>query len=173
MAEERGGTQRPHRTDRPPFGGPRPFRPPPRQDTAPLVHTFRLREGDREIEVSGSAVFVRQALDDLPILLSKLRGEEAPRSASIRMPPPGGGAALPASRAEQATPARRFAGNGSVEERILAVLREADRPLAVAAIRKRLGSDVTPQQVRRAIERASDRISTSRDRPATYRIAER
>ena len=31
--------------------------------SAPPVHTVRVRDGDREIEVSGSAVFVRQVLD--------------------------------------------------------------------------------------------------------------
>jgi hypothetical protein len=48
----------------------------------------RLRDGDREIEVSGSAVFIRQVLDDLPALWARLRGETAPRPAAIRMPQP-------------------------------------------------------------------------------------
>jgi hypothetical protein len=54
------------------------------------TQTVRLREGDREAEISGSAAFVRQALDDLPSLFARLRGEApAPtRPSSISMPPP-------------------------------------------------------------------------------------
>src|SRR3982075_4651903 len=51
------------------------------------LHTVRLRDGDREVEVSGSAGFVRQLLDDLPALLGRLRSEPTSRSASISMPP--------------------------------------------------------------------------------------
>lgn len=39
-------------------------------------------------EVSGSPAFVRQVLDDLPVLWARLHGEGAPRRASIRMPEP-------------------------------------------------------------------------------------
>jgi hypothetical protein len=48
----------------------------------------RLQDGDRLVEVSGSAPFVRQVLDDLPSLWARLRGEGSPRPASIRMPRP-------------------------------------------------------------------------------------
>jgi hypothetical protein len=57
---------------------------------APL-HSVRLREGDREVEVSGTPDFIRQTLDDLPHLLARLRGEAAGppgRPASISLPPP-------------------------------------------------------------------------------------
>src|SRR5437870_8331716 len=75
---------------RPPFAGPRPpFRPPGRfEPAAPMVHTVRLRDGDRELEVSGSAVFVRQLLDDLASLWPRLHGEGHSRPAHIGMPPP-------------------------------------------------------------------------------------
>ncbi len=63
--------------------------------------------------------------------------------------------------------------NGSIEDRVLAILRESRRPLAVAAIRKRLGTDVTPQQVRRVLERAGKRVTASGQRPATYRLSDR
>ena len=134
---------------------------------------MRLRDGDREIEVSGSAPFVRQVLDDLPALLAKLRGDASPRPAAIRMPsatenPP---LEVVGSPVEAALPPAE--SNGSMEDRILAILREARRPLAVAAIRKRLGPQVTPQQVRRVLERAGDRVAVTGQRPATYRLAER
>ena len=50
--------------------------------------TVRVRDGDREIEVSGSAVFVRQVLDDLQNIWARLRGDAPQRPASIRMPEP-------------------------------------------------------------------------------------
>ncbi|MBV8300542.1 MAG: hypothetical protein JOY68_01300 [Candidatus Dormibacteraeota bacterium] len=49
---------------------------------------MRLQDGDRVFEVSGSPAFVRQVLDDLPVLWARLHGEGAPRRASIRMPEP-------------------------------------------------------------------------------------
>jgi len=172
VAEDRGAPRRPPRDDR--HGpGPRPFRPLLRPEPPPLLHTLRLREGDREVEVSGSAVFVRQALDDLPSLLAKLHGEPSPQPQSIRMPAPRPAAAHRIEPPEAAPRGSTADGNGSFDERVLSVLRDADRPLAVAAIRKRLGSNVTPQQVRSALERARDRIITVNNRPATYRIAER
>src|SRR5207244_12970592 len=68
----------------PPFSGPRPFRPPGRLEPAPpMVHTVRLRDGERELEVSGSAVFVRQLLDDLASLWPRLHGEGPARPAHI------------------------------------------------------------------------------------------
>src|ERR1700676_4269174 len=92
--------------DRPSFSGPRqfsgprpnfnnndsrpPFRPAPRVEVpaAPMAHSLRLRDGDREIEVSGSAAFVRQVLDDLPAMWTRLHGEGATRPARIDLPPP-------------------------------------------------------------------------------------
>jgi len=80
---------RPDDRGRPGPPGPRPFRPGPRPDFGPpLVHTLRLREGEREIEMTGTAAFIRQMLDDIPGLLARLRGETPPRPAAIRMPSP-------------------------------------------------------------------------------------
>ena len=175
MADDRSPRPRPpfrgDRPDRPPFGTPRPpFRQPSFEPQAP--HTLRLRDGEREIEVTGTAVFVRQVLDDLPALIAKLRGDSPLRPAAIRMP-----------AAEEPAPAdvlvrppeapRPPERNGSIEERVLAVLREARKPMAVAAIRKRLGPQVTPQQVRRVLERAGERVAVSGQRPATYRLTDR
>src|SRR5579864_5250746 len=76
--------------DRPNFQSPRPpFRPGPRPDQAPPpLHSVRLRDGEREIEVSGSPAFVRQVLDDLQSIWAQLRGEPPRQPASIRMPAP-------------------------------------------------------------------------------------
>jgi hypothetical protein len=176
MADERPAHQRPFRNDRPQFGGgPRPpFRPGPRPEPPPAQtpHAFRLRDGDREIEVSGSAPFVRQLLDDLPSLLAKLRGEPAVSPRAIRMPSPPEATALEVVGSPLETP-EAPQRNGSIEDRVLAILRESRRPLAVAAIRKRLGTDVTPQQVRRVLERAGKRVTASGQRPATYRLSDR
>ncbi|MGA8665796.1 MAG: hypothetical protein WB804_02900, partial [Candidatus Dormiibacterota bacterium] len=91
-------------SDRPSFSGPRqfsgprpnfnnsdtrpPFRPSPRVEVpaAPISHSLRLRDGDREIEVSGSAAFVRQVLDDLPAMWTRLHGEGSTRPARIDLP---------------------------------------------------------------------------------------
>ena len=93
-----------HSSDRPSFSGPRqfsgprpnfntsdtrpPFRPSPRVEVpaAPISHSLRLRDGDREIEVSGSAAFVRQVLDDLPAMWTRLHGEGSTRPARIDLP---------------------------------------------------------------------------------------
>ncbi|MBV8194114.1 MAG: hypothetical protein JOY80_01155 [Candidatus Dormibacteraeota bacterium] len=77
---------RAHQEDRGPAQPPRPFRPGPRPDFTPLLHTLRLRNGEREIEVSGSAGFIRQMLDDLPDLWARLEGRAPSQPASIRMP---------------------------------------------------------------------------------------
>ena len=129
---------------RPPFAGPRPpFRPPGRfEPAAPMVHTVRLRDGDRELEVSGSAVFVRQLLDDLASLWPRLHGEGHSRPAHISMPPPPAREATATATvaATPATPAPHapHAPHATLDDRIFSVLKEAARPLAVAAIRKRL-----------------------------------
>lgn len=53
-----------------------------------MTHTLRLRDGDREIEVSGSAGFIRQVMDDIPDLWSRLHGQRPAQPAAIRMPRP-------------------------------------------------------------------------------------
>ncbi len=175
-AGDRGSFDRPRPTgDRGGFERPRFNRPAPpisAQGSPGPMHSVKLREGDRELEVSGSAAFVRQIVDDLPVLLAKLRGETPPRPAAISMPP--------ATVAPEVVPVPlepQVAANGhapkkrpsTLESKILAVMRTEKRPLAVAAIRKLLGDDVTAQQVRRTLER-STRVVASQDRPATYRV---
>lgn len=181
----------------------------PRGPTLPPepVHAVRLREGDREVEISGSAAFVQATLQDLPQLLSRLRGEtRAPQSAiSLPQPPPGGravdpagatptapvapvtpsGTSLPAERSRgsatatvtaspsvQAEPSPPMGGNGAttLESRVLAILTDAERPLEIAEIRRRLAEPVTGQQVRRILERAADRVVSVGGRPAAYRL---
>ena len=103
MPDDRPYQGRPS-SDRPSFSGPRqfsgprpnynnndsrpPFRPAPRVEVpaAPMAHSLRLRDGDREIEVSGSAAFVRQVLDDLPAMWTRLHGEGSTRPARIDLP---------------------------------------------------------------------------------------
>jgi hypothetical protein len=165
--------------DRPPFGGPRPFRHSPRPDLgAGPLHTLRLRDGEREFEVSGSPIFIRQLLDDLPSLWPRLHGEGPARPARISMPAPPPREVAPAPVVREVAPAPVVvealpspkSDNGSLDERVLSVLKRAERPLAVAAIRKRLADATTPQQVRRVLERNAERVSVSNDRPATYRL---
>jgi hypothetical protein len=64
--------------------------PRPNSEPAPTSSSVRLKDGEREIEVSGTPIFVRQVLDDLPTLLARLRGETPPTPAAIRMPAPSG-----------------------------------------------------------------------------------
>src|SRR3989442_2114016 len=166
MPDDRSDRSRPRSGDfRPTFAGPRPFRPPGRVEppSMPVTHSVRLREGDRELEVSGSAAFVRQVLDDLHLLWPRLRGEPPGRPQHISMPPP--------PPREEAAPAKpEIAVVPTLDDRVISVLREASRPLAVAAIRKRIGESTTPQQVRRVLERNSDRLTVAGTRPATYRL---
>ena len=162
---------------------------------------MRLREGDREAEIHGSAAFVRQTLDDLPALFARLRGDApAPsRPASISMPKPP--QAQPAVHAEpdlddfeddldaadeneddlpepprrarrerHAAPKAAANGNGSLEARVFRALQRADHPLSVAAIRKQIGGDTSGQQIRRILERASDRVVATSERPAAYAL---
>src|SRR5579884_1615762 len=179
---------------RPPFVPRPPF--PPREATP--LHTVRLREGDREAEISGSAEFVRQTLDDLPALFARLRGETPPhaRPASISMPAPPHEAhdlhdaadladdeppepeeaapapppVQPAARTERANGRVRHARNGkaSLEDRVFDVLTRAEHPLSVARIRQQLGGAESGQQIRRILERASDRVDSTDERPAAY-----
>ncbi|HEY8674006.1 MAG TPA: hypothetical protein VIM76_09655 [Candidatus Dormibacteraeota bacterium] len=159
-----------------------------------MAHSLRLRDGEREIEVSGSAAFVRQVLDDLPAMWARLHGEGAPRSGRIDLPAPrqqervaseavvaahpapeplDAPAAEPVSNGRHAAPAsngKRAADRGTPDDKVLAVLKTSTRPLAVAAIRKRLGGSFTPQQVRRILERNGPKVAVTDDRPATYRL---
>jgi hypothetical protein len=214
MPDDRPYQGRPS-SDRPQFAGPRqnfsgprpafqpdsrpPFRPAPRVEVpaAPMVHALKLRDGDREIEVSGSAAFVRQVLDDLPAMWARLHGEGSSRPRGIDLPAPrqqeqpavreAATAPIVAEEPviapvhEPATngkhPEAVVAGNGkrpsergTPDDKVLAVLKSSTRPLAVAAIRKRLGGTFTPQQVRRILERNAPKVSVTDDRPATYRL---
>lgn len=192
--------ERPPPIDRPGFGGPRPFvRTPTRGgDLPPPDHRVRLRDGDREIEVTGNPAFVRQVLDDLPTLMARLRGE-APGRTAISMPAPpattpvlvpavapgddqpaaGGGDQPPATETAHSPVPLTGTGNGSarsaangltadLERQVFDVLRGSTRPLAISAIRERIDSQPTGQEVRRLLERAGDRVNRSADRPATY-----
>jgi hypothetical protein len=157
------------------------------------VHSVRLRDGEREVEVSGTPEFVRQTLDDMPALLARLRGEAAAhtRPASITMPPPPveAEAELPPAAVDAAdaddevaepAPAKAQRANGrvrhgrngaaSLEDRIFDVLARAEHPLSVALIRSRLGGTESGQQIRRILERASDRVSSTDERPAAYAL---
>ena len=149
---------------------------------------MRLRDGDREVEVSGTPDFVRQTLDDLPALLARLRGEGAPHSrpASISMPPPPQPEAQHDEPVEDEEPepapppARKAPGNGrarhgkngaaTLEDRVFEVLTRADHPLSVAGIRQQLGGAESGQQIRRILERASDRVRSTDERPAAYSL---
>jgi hypothetical protein len=213
MPDDRPYQGRPS-SDRPQFAGPRqnfsgprpafqpdnrpPFRPAPRVEVpaAPMIHSLKLRDGDREIEVSGSAAFVRQVLDDLPAMWARLHGEGSSRPGRIDLPSPRPHeqAATREAAATQAvaepviapvrepatngkhavsaavTNGKRPAERGTPDDKVLAVLKSSTRPLAVAAIRKRLGGSFTPQQVRRILERNAPKVSVTDDRPATYRL---
>ncbi len=153
-----------------------------------MSHSLRLRDGDREIEVSGSAAFVRQVLDDLPAMWTRLHGEGSTRPARIDLPARTeapvaalAGAAAPVADevapapVKAAAPAPAAASNGkstrsTPDDKVLAVLKDSTRPLAVAAIRKRLGGTFTPQQVRRILERNAPKVTVTDERPATYRL---
>ena len=183
--------------DRPGFGAPRPFvRTPTRGgDLPPPDHRVKLRDGEREIEVSGNPAFVRQVLDDLPALMSRLRGESNGRSAISMPAPPAaavpsheptptpaaglGPATTPAPAANEATRkprrgatapqgASRRPDGADLERQVFDVLRSSTRPLAVSAIRERIEGQPTGQEVRRLLERAGSRVTRSEERPATY-----
>ena len=169
MPDDRPYQGRPS-SDRPSFSGPRqfsgprpnfnnndsrpsfnndsrpPFRPAPRVEVpaAPMSHSLRLRDGDREIEVSGSAAFVRQVLDDLPAMWTRLHGEGSTRPARIDLPARTeapvaalAGAAAPVADevapapVKAAAPAPAAASNGkstrsTPDDKVLAVLKELD-----------------------------------------------
>jgi hypothetical protein len=183
---------------RPPYRPPMPT-PRPNSEPAPTSSSVRLKDGEREIEVSGTPIFVRQVLDDLPTLLARLRGETPPTPAAIRMPAPSAvqpPAAHPSTpevhapvaevRAPQpeapphapeipiaAAPSGETGADGdgiSLEEQVLTALRGAKHPLPVVGIRDRLGPGVSGQQVRRILERAGPKVVASDDRPIRYRL---
>ena len=183
---------------RPPYRPPMPA-PRPNSEPAPTSSSVRLKDGEREIEVSGTPIFVRQVLDDLPTLLARLRGETPPTPAAIRMPAPSAvqppaahppapevhapvpEVRAPAPEAPPAAPEILIAaaltggtdsdGDGvSLEEQVLAALRGAAHPLPVVGIRDRLGPGVSGQQVRRILERAGSKVVASGDRPIRYRL---
>ncbi len=156
---------------------------------------MRLRDGEREVEVSGSAQFVRQLLDDLPALLGRLRAEPAScRPASISMPPPptlpavvtppaapevvepaavAGAADAAEAPVGAATPEPATNGHGPADaltRQVLGIMRKTGRPVSIAEIRQRLSEDVSGQQVRRVLERASERVVNTGGRPAEYRL---
>ena len=155
---------------------PRPGPPGPPPDP---VHSVRLRDGDREVEASGSPVFIRQLLDDLPVLMARMRGETGTaRAASISLPeaPPQRPVLPPAPEliAPRTDDRPSAEGNGHagdpLEQRVLSVLRRSRQPIGIAEIRRRLDEKVSGQQVRRILERASDRVVNAGGRPAAYRI---
>ena len=75
------------------------------------------------------------------------------------------------SRARNGTRRSAVAGvGGALERQVFDVLRGSTRPLAISAIRERIDSQPTGQEVRRLLERAGDRVSRSADRPATYSL---
>ncbi len=138
----------------------------------PPDHSVRLRDGDREVEISGNPAFVRQVLDDLPVLMARMRGE-APGRTAITMPSP----PSPVEPAEPvAAPPPEAADpdagspSASLEERVLEVLRTSGRPLPIAAIRQRLDAAVSGQQVRRLLEKAGAQVAASSDRPVAYSL---
>ncbi|HAW11061.1 MAG: hypothetical protein ABSC16_04050 [Candidatus Dormibacteria bacterium] len=161
---------------RPPFRGPAPGgRPNPEPAAAPS--SVRIKDGEREVEVSGSPMFVRQVLDDLPALVARLRGEAPPTPAAIRMPapsaeqPPAARPAVPDVPVPVVTASDAADGDGaSLEAQVLAALRSSAHPLAVVGIRDRLGPGVTGQQVRRILERAGSKVVASGERPIRYRL---
>lgn len=169
--------------------GPRPpFAPRPPFQPSPPLHALRLRDGERELEVSGTPEFVRQIVDDLPSLLARLHGEANPgthhRPASISLPPPPPAAEPqsdvdhhddepappPAAEAPRRNGRVRHNGKATLEDRVFDLLAHADHPLSVASIRKQLGSDESGQQIRRILERASDRVYSTDERPAAYAL---
>ncbi len=148
MPDDRPYQGRPS-SDRPSFSGPRqfsgprpsfnnndsrpqfnndsrpPFRPAPRVEVpaAPMSHSLRLRDGEREIEVSGSAAFVRQVLDDLPAMWGRLHGEGSTRPARIDLP----------ARTEASAPAAEPANHHAPEEDAPARVKAAAPPAAAAS----------------------------------------
>ena len=143
----------------------------------------------------GTPAFIRQTLEDLPSLFARLAGTPAPTPPGISIPAPSArnavestfGVTAADADVESAAPATRAARserpdvkNGAsavvstnetddLERDVFAVLRRSKRPLKVADIRAQLDSDASGQQVRRILER-SDRVTSTDDKPAGYRL---
>jgi len=97
------------------------------------------------------------------------------RPASISLPqaPPAAEVNRPAPPVVDATPVTADNGHAAVdplEQRVLAVLQRSRQPIGIAEIRRRLDEEVSGQQVRRILERATDRVINTGGRPAAYRI---
>lgn len=174
-------------SERPRPSAPAPFARPPLRggDLATPPHSVRLRDGEREVEVTGSAAFIRQLLDDLPALLGRLQGSlpagsrggptampsPRPPSADIPVPPASsGGEPDTLGAGPQVAAAPRASSPAALEDSVLAILRSTTRPLTIAAIRERLDEEVSGQTVRRLLERAAPRVQVSSERPATYAL---
>lgn len=147
--------------------------------------SVRIREGDREVEVHGSPGFCRQILDDLPTVFARLRGEGG-RASAVALPAPQRAAAPPADPPAVAAPtapdidaSSGRATNGraalvddsvdALDEAVMKVLRNARSPITIAELRRRLPDSVSGQAVRRALERANDRVVNVGGKPAAYR----
>lgn len=169
-----------------------PFTPRPAPDTV----TIKLRDGDREVELTGSLAACRQLLDELPGLWSRLRphgsapGAVQPSIALPTLPPPAPAIESAPGPQPVATAAREGhrrdrhsgeraarahngqASNGaaaSLDEQVVAILRAARRPVGIAEIRARLSEDVSGQAVRRILERTAG-VANVGGRPAAYRL---
>jgi hypothetical protein len=156
----------------------------------------RLRDGAREVEVTGSPAFIRQTIDDLPALFARMMAASVATPASISIPAAhpaptardeGGdigvaGRAEPSARSgsnggsdrrrEQPAPPQTRGSeppNGSPEERVFAVLRSSGRALTVASIRAELNDGLSGQQVRRILER-SGQVIAGDEKPSRYRL---
>jgi hypothetical protein len=111
---------------------------------------------------AAQAVVAVAANDDGPPAAT--RGDEPTMSAPTATP------AVPAGRRNGARRSTVAGGGGALERQVFEVLRGSTRPLAISAIRERIDSQPTGQEVRRLLERAGDRVSRSADRPATYSL---
>lgn len=187
------GGGRPPAGPRPGFPPRAPFSPRPPAAT-PETSSIRLRDGERELEVHGSPPFCRQVVDDLPVLLARLRGEasgpgatrpaialpapaapDAPGPAATRGPGAIAHATEPvASEANGHTsPGDRAAVSSppdALDSAVIDVVRRAGRPIGIADIRARLDEKVSGQAVRRVLERNQQRVVSNGERPAAYRI---
>jgi hypothetical protein len=58
----------------------------------------------------------------------------------------------------------------ALTRQVLGIMRKSGRPVSIAEIRQRLADPVSGQQVRRVLERASERVVNTGGRPAEYRL---
>jgi hypothetical protein len=163
------------------FVGSRPGGPP---RDAPV--SVRIREGDREVEVHGSPGFCRQLLDDLPTLFARLRGEGG-RASAVALPAPQPPSASPPAgpkpeavsaapvldasspRAADGRAALADESAAALDVAVMKVLQSTRKPITIAELRRRLPESVSGQAVRRALERATDRVVNVGGKPAAYR----